>query len=244
MSGHSHWATIKHKKGAADAKKGKIFSKVAKLIIQAARHGGGDPDHNIKLYYALDKARACNMPRENIERAIKRGTGEGGDTVMEEITYEGYGPGGVAVIIQALTDNRNRTGPEMRKLFEANGGNLGAAGCVGYLFDTRGVLIIAGAGVNEDALMTVALDQGAQDLRKVEDAFEVICEPHEFDKLRQALTEAKYKIELAEVVKLPKTRMALEPAKSAKVGRLLEALNEHDDVQEVYTNLEEAQPVG
>src|SRR3954466_9539892 len=165
MSGHSHWATIKHKKGAIDARRGKLWSKLSRAIIIAARSGGGDPTMNLKLRYAIDKARAVSMPRDNIERAIKRGTGEIEGVVYEEITYEGYGPGGVAVMVDVLTDNRNRTSGEIRKIFERGGGKMGSAGCVAYLFERKGVFSVDAAAVDEDALMGIALDAGADDLR-------------------------------------------------------------------------------
>src|SRR5262245_25035834 len=161
MSGHSHWATIKHKKGAIDARRGKLWSKLARAIIIAARHGGGDPNMNLKLRYAIDKARSVSMPKDNIERAIKRGTGEIEGVTYEEITYEGYAPGGVAVMVDVLTDNRNRTAGEIRKIFERNGGNLGSSGCVGYLFERKGLLAVPKAMTDEDTLMGVALDAGA-----------------------------------------------------------------------------------
>src|ERR1700730_18289960 len=161
MSGHSHWATIKHKKGAIDARRGKLWSKLSRAIIIAARHGGGDPTMNLKLRYAIDKARSVSMPKDNIERAVKRGTGEVEGLIFEEITYEGYGPGGVAVLVDVLTDNRNRTAGEIRKIFDRSGGKMGSAGCVGYLFERKGIFTIDAAATDEDALMTIALDAGA-----------------------------------------------------------------------------------
>src|SRR3954466_9070350 len=165
MSGHSHWATIKHKKGAIDAKRGKLWSKLSRAIIIAARHGGGDPNMNLKLRYAIDKAREVSMPKDNIERAIKRGTGEIDGLIYEEITYEGFGSGGVAVLVDVLTDNRNRTAGEVRKIFERNGGTMGSAGSVAYLFQRKGVFIVAPDGKDEDTLMGIALDAGADDMR-------------------------------------------------------------------------------
>src|SRR5207253_1020179 len=166
MSGHSHWATIKHKKGAIDAKRGKLFSKLSRAIIIAARHGGGDPNMNLKLRYAIDKAREVSMPKDNIERAIKRGTGEVEGMTFEEITYEGFGSGGVAILVDVLTDNRNRTSGEIRKIFERAGGNMGSAGCVGYLFERKGLFSVPTAGQDEDTLMGIALDAGADDLKR------------------------------------------------------------------------------
>src|SRR6266567_2225111 len=166
MSGHSHWATIKHKKGAIDAKRGKLFSKLSRAIIIAARHGGGDPEMNLKLRYAIDKARQVSMPKDNIERAVKRGTGETEGITFEEITYEGYGSGGVAILVDVVTDNRNRTAGEIRKIFERSGGKMGSAGCVGYMFKRKGVFHVSAEGVDEDTLMGIALDAGADDLKR------------------------------------------------------------------------------
>src|SRR6478736_3620342 len=181
MSGHSHWATIKHKKGAIDAKRGKLFSKLSRAIIIAARHGGGDPETNLKLRYAIDKAREVSMPKDNIERAVKRGTGEMEGLVFEEITYEGYGPGGVAVLVEVLTDNRNRTNGEVKKIFERANATVGVPGSVGYMFDRKGFFAIDAIKYpDEDALMTIALDAGAEDLRREDDVFEVTCDPSKF----------------------------------------------------------------
>src|SRR5438552_5224257 len=177
MSGHSHWATIKHKKGAVDARRGKLWSKLSRAIIIAARHGGGDPTMNLKLRYAIDKARQVSMPKDNIERAIKRGTGDLEGLHFEEITYEGFAPGGVAIMVDVLTDNRNRTAGEVRKIFERAGGHMGSAGCVAYLFEHKGVLSVSATGVAEDMLMGVVLDAGADDLKRTNDAFEITCDP-------------------------------------------------------------------
>src|SRR5882762_8402602 len=183
MSGHSHWATIKHKKGAIDAKRGKMFSKLSRAIIIAARHGGGDPEMNLKLRYAIDKARQVSMPKDNIERAIKRGTGELDGLTYDEISYEGFGPGGVAIMVDILTDNRNRTNGEVRKIFERGGGNMGSAGCVGYLFERKGVLAVDAAGVDEDNLMAIALDAGAEDMKREGHSYEIVCDPALFGKV-------------------------------------------------------------
>src|SRR5579884_2445626 len=172
MSGHSHWATIKHKKGAIDAKRGKLFSKLSRAIIIAARHGGGDPEMNLKLRYAIDKARSVSMPKDNIERAIKRGTGDMEGAVFEEITYEGYGPGGVAILVDVLTDNRNRTAGEIRKIFEKGGGKMGSAGNVAYLFERKGIIAVPASATDEDTLMGIILEAGADDLKQHGDAFE------------------------------------------------------------------------
>src|SRR5438105_12493817 len=177
MSGHSHWATIKHKKGAIDAKRGKLFSKLSRAIIIAARHGGGDPEMNLKLRYAIDKAREVSMPKDNIERAVKRGTGELEGQTFEEILYEGYGPGGVAILVDILTDNRNRTASEIRKIFERSGGKMGSAGCVAYLFERKGVFSIDASTIDEDSLMGIALDAGADDLERWGGTFAITCDP-------------------------------------------------------------------
>src|SRR6266446_5861715 len=187
MSGHSHWATIKHKKGAIDAKRGKHFSKLSRAIIIAARHGGGDPEMNLKLRYAIDKARQASMPKDNIERAVKRGTGEMEGITLEEITYEGFGPGGVAILVDVLTDNRNRTTGEIRKIFERGGGNMGSAGCVAYLFERKGVLTVAASAVDEDTLLAIVLDAGADDLKREGDVFAITCDPTSFNQVQEAL---------------------------------------------------------
>src|SRR5213080_2619936 len=187
MSGHSHWATIKHKKGAVDARRGKLWSKLSRAIIIAARHGGGDPNMNLKLRYAIDKAREVSMPKDNIERAIKRGTGDVEGAVFEELTYEGIGPGGVAVLVDVLTDNRNRTNGEVRKIFERSGGKMGSAGSVGYLFERKGTFSIDASAVDEDTLMGIALDAGADDLKRSGSSFDITCDPSAFAQVQEAL---------------------------------------------------------
>ena len=219
MSGHSHWATIKHKKGAIDARRGKLWSKLSRAIIIAARHGGGDPTMNLKLRYAIDKARAVSMPRDNIERAIKRGTGEIEGITYEEITYEGYAPGGVAVMVDTLTDNRNRTSGEIRKIFER-----------------KGVITVEAAKVDEDALMGVALDAGAEDLRRDGAYFTVTTDPASFTKVKEAVEAAAYKVADATLGQVPKVAVDVDEETGRKVARLMEALDDHDDVQNVYTN--------
>ena len=238
MSGHSHWATIKHKKGAADAKKGKLFSKIARLIILAARQGGGDPKMNLKLQYALDEARAANMPKDNVERAIKRGTGELEGVSYEEVTYEGYGPGGVAFLVEALTDNKNRSAAEIRKLFEGTGGNLGTSGSVRRLFDRKGLIRVAGAGITEDQLMSDVLDAGADNLEKDGDQFEITTAALDYDKVKKALTDKKYKIESSELGMIPSLTVPVDEEVGAKILRLYEGLDESDDVQKIYANFE------
>jgi YebC/PmpR family DNA-binding regulatory protein len=237
MSGHSHWATIKHKKGAIDAKRGKLWSKLSRAIIIAARHGGGDPTMNLKLRYAIDKAREVSMPKDNIERAIKRGTGELEGVTYEEITYEGFAPGGVAVLVDVLTDNRNRAAGEVRKTFERNGGTMGSAGSVAYLFHRTGVFLVAPDDKDEDTLMGIALDAGADDMRPVGANFEILCEPAAFNKVKEALTKAGVNIRNAEVAQMPKAPTDVDLESAQKVMRLIEALDDHDDVQNVYTSM-------
>ena len=237
MSGHSHWATIKHKKGAVDARRGKLWSKLSRAIIIAARHGGGDPVMNIKLRYAIDKARAVSMPKDNIERAIKRGTGDQEGIVYEEITYEGFGPGGVAVMVDVVTDNRNRTAGEVRKLFEKGGGHMGSAGNVGYLFERKGLIGVPAGGTDEDTLMGIALDAGADDLKKSGDTFEITCDPSAFSQVKAAVEGKGLAPSHAEITQLPKVQVEKDVETAKKVLRLVETLDDHDDVQNVYTNL-------
>jgi len=237
MSGHSHWATIKHKKGAVDAKRGKLWSKLSRAIIIAARHGGGDPAMNLKLRYAIDKARAVSMPKDNIERAIKRGTGETAGT-FEELTYEGYGPGGVAMLIDVLTDNRNRTNGEIRKIFERCGGKMGSAGTVAYLFERKGVFIVDAKTVDEDTLMGVILEAGADDLKRLDDDFEILCDPTIFNEVKTALEKAAIQTKVAEITQLPKAPTDLDVEAGLKVMRLIDALDDQDDVQNVYTSMQ------
>ncbi len=237
MSGHSHWATIKHKKGAIDAKRGKLWSKLSRAIIIAARHGGGDPNMNLKLRYAIGKAREVSMPKDNIERAIKRGTGELGGEIIEEITYEGLGPGGVAIMVDVLTDNRNRTAGEIRKIFERGGGKLASAGAVGYQFERKGLLSINAADTDEDTLMGIALDAGADDMKRAGSAFEITCDPAHFAQVQEAVTKQGLKPVVAEITQLPKVSMDVDAEAGKKVVRLVEALDDHDDVQHVYSNL-------
>src|SRR5262245_42422008 len=203
MSGHSHWATIKHKKGAVDARRGKLWSKLSRAIIIAARHGGGDPTMNLKLRYAIDKARQVSMPKDNIERAIKRGTGEGNEGHLEELTYEGL-MGHVAVMVDVVTDNRNRTAGEVRKIFERSGGKMGSAGAVHYLFDRKGLFAVAASGADEDTLMALALDAGADDMKRSGSHFEITCDPAAFAKVQEALQQNHVAAEVAEITQLPK----------------------------------------
>lgn len=237
MSGHSHWARIKRKKGATDAKRGKVFSKCARAIMVAARNGGADPSMNLSLRYAIDDARAANMPRENIERALKKGAGELGGAAIEEIAYEGYGPGGVAILLETMTDNRNRTTSELQKIFEKGGGAMGRPGCVAWLFEQKGVVAI-GAGAEEEKIMEVALAAGAEDMRDLQDGFEVISPPEVFHQVRSALQEAGFAIERAEITRIPKSSVPLGENDARKALALLEALDDHEDVQKVHANFE------
>jgi YebC/PmpR family DNA-binding regulatory protein len=236
MAGHSHSANIAHRKGIVDAKRGKLFSKLCRAIYVAARNGGGDPDSNLKLRYAIDKARSYSCPKENIERSIKKGTGELGAENFEAVTYEGYGPGGVAVLCEALTDNRNRTAGELRKAFEVCGGNLGASGCVSYLFAYKGLFVVEAKTVAEDRLMEVALEAGADDLQRVDEYFEVTCDPRAFEAVRKALESAKIAVESAETSYIPNTTVDLDVENGKRMLKLREILDENDDVQDVYAN--------
>ena len=243
MSGHSHWSTIKRKKGAADARRGKVFSKCAKAITVAAKTGGGDPDMNLRLRYAIDEARSVNMPSANIQRAIKKGTGElDGGTQIEEVVYEGYGPGGVAILADAMTDNRNRTSSDVGKLFERHGGNLGQPGCVAWMFSQKGVITVTGFD-DEEQLMDVALAAGAEDLNQTDDGFEVLCAPDAFEAAKKALAEAGIPIERAEVSQVPQNYISLGENDARKVLALLEGLEDHDDVQKVHSNFDVAPEV-
>jgi YebC/PmpR family DNA-binding regulatory protein len=237
MSGHSHWATIKHKKGAIDAKRGKLFSKLSRAIIIAARNGGGDPEMNLKLRYAIDKARQVSMPKDNIERAVKRGTGELEGLTFEEILYEGYGPGGVAVMVDVLTDNRNRTAGEIRKIFERSGGKMGSAGCVAYMFERKGLFGVDAGGTDEDTLMGIALDAGADDLKQAGSGFDVTCDPAVFNKVQEALEKNGIKPTVAEITQLAKAPVDVDAETGQKVMRLMEALDDHDDAQAVHSNM-------
>ena len=238
MSGHSKWATIKRQKGANDARRGQLFTKLAREISLAARDGG-DPNFNFKLRLIVDKARASNMPKENIERAIKRGSGTGDDgAVLEEVTYEGYGPHGVAILMQVVTDNRNRTVSEIRRALTRGGGNLGESGSVGWLFDSKGLIGLAGDRMNQDKVFELALEAGAEDVQFGEETAEIYTLPSDLQAVRQAFQDARYHVEDAEVTMLPKTYISLAPADTLQVMNLIEALEELDDVSKVYANLE------
>ncbi len=238
MAGHSHWAGIKHKKALVDKRRGKLWSKLARAIIMAARSGGGNPDTNIKLRYAIDKAREANMPNDTIERAIKRGTGELEGSNYEEVVYEGYGPGGVAVMVAATTDNRNRTVSEIRKIFEKHGGSLGTSGCVAWMFQQKGMIIIPQSGISEDRLIEVVLEAGAEDVKQEGGNFVVYTQPGDFDTVKNALKEAGIGMEVSEVTMIPQSTVKLEGEDARKMLGLMEALEDHDDVQNVYANFD------
>lgn len=240
MSGHSKWSSIKHKKGAADAKRGKLFSKLSRAIIVAAREGGPDAAANLALQNAIEKARSYSMPKDNIERAIARGSGADADAAaFEQIVYEGYGPGGVAVMVEALTDNRNRTASEVRHAFDKHDGNLGTSGAVAWLFERRGGVLLAADGIDEDELVLAAAEAGADDVSRDGSSFQVTCAPEKLAGVRQAIADGGFEIEGAELTMVPKTTIALEDEAAArKVLRLVDALEENDDVQEVYANFD------
>jgi len=237
MAGHSHWANIQHKKGIADAKRGKLWSKLSRLILIAARSGGGDPITNLKLRYAIDKARAVSMPKDNIEYAIKKGTGELEGLVMEELTYEGFGPAGTAIMVELVTDNRNRTNGEIRKVFEKGGGNMGSSGCAAHFFERKGVFSIDSKVADEEKLMNVALDAGADDIKQEGDHFTVTCEPAAFSKVQDALSKNNISTISAEVSQIPKMQVDVDAEAARKITKLLDALDDNDDVQNVYCNV-------
>lgn len=237
MSGHSKWANIKHKKGKADALRGKITTKISREITIAVRMGGADPTGNMKLKLALSKAKANNVPKDNIQRAIQKGAGALEGQSFEEITYEGYGPAGVAMMVSCLTDNRNRTAADVRHVFTRHGGNLGGSGCVAYMFQQKGVFAISKeAGVEEDDLMMLALEAGAEDIKSEEDGFEIVTAPDAFDAVEKALADAGIEVEMAEITMIPDNMAALSAEDAEKVQKMLDALEDLDDVQDVYHN--------
>lgn len=239
MSGHSHWAGIKHKKAANDAKRGKVWSKVARLIIVAAKSGGGDPAQNLSLRYAIDKGKAANMPKDTIEKAIKKGTGELGGANYEDVLYEGYAPGGIAVMIQALTDNRNRTAPEIKKIFDRRGGSLGASGCVNWMFDKKGIIMVSKDAAEEEALMDIALGAGADDMQTTDEGYEITCQPAAYDDLIAALKENNIATEMAEISMVPQNTIAINDSETArKILNLMEDFEDHEDVQNVSANFD------
>ena len=236
MAGHSHSANIAHRKGVVDAKRGKLFSKLCRAIYVAAKNGGGDPAMNLRLRYAIDKARSVSCPKDNIERSIKKATGELGGESFEEILYEGYGPGGVAVLCSALTDNRNRTAGDLRRAFEVCGGNLGASGCVSYLFAFKGLFLIPATAISEEQLMELVLETGADDMQRVEDFYEVTCDAKLFDSIRSSFEEHKLPVETAEITYIPTTTVELDADNAKKMAKLRDILDENDDVQDMYAN--------
>lgn len=238
MSGHSKWSSIKHKKGAADARRGKIFTRLIKEITVAARLGGGDPDGNPRLRSAIAAAKAENMPKDNIERAIKKGTGELEGTNYEETNYEGYGPGGVAVLVDCLTDNKNRTVADLKHHFERNGGNLGEPGCVAWIFEKKGLIVIDRDKADEDLLLGLALEAGAEDVKDDENQFEIVTEPSDFESVKKAIEDANISFNLAEVTMIPKNTVKLEGKKAQQMLNLMEVLEDNDDVSNVYANFD------
>jgi YebC/PmpR family DNA-binding regulatory protein len=236
MAGHSHWAGIKHKKALIDNKRGKLWSKLSKAIIVAAKTGGGDPSMNLRLRYAIDDARQVSMPKDNIQRAIKRGTGEIAGGELEEVIYEGYGPSGVAVMCEILTDNRNRTAPEIRKVFEMSDGKLGATNCVAWMFDRKGQFIVSRAKCSEERLMEIALEAGAEDIKSEGDSFFVTCSPDELAAVQSALENAGIEPEDSRITQIPSNSVDLDVESGRKVLKLMEALDDHEDVQNVYSN--------
>jgi len=239
MSGHSHWAGIKHKKAANDAKRGKVWSKIARIIIVAAKSGGPDPAQNLALRYAIDKAKQANMPKDTIEKAVKKGAG-GGDTVaFVSVAYEGYAHGGVAIMAEALTDNRNRTAPEVRKIFERHGGSLGTTGCVNYLFNKKGLITVSTKDADENSLMEIALSAGAEDMQNTGEVYEITCEPAAYENLKKALEEKQIPLQVAELSMIPQNSIPITDAESArKILALMDELEEHDDIQNVYANFD------
>ena len=237
MAGHSKWANIKHKKAATDAKRGKLWSKLSKAIMVAAKNGGSDLDTNVRLRTLVGDARAVSMPKDNIERAIKKGAGELESQAFEEIIYEGYGPGGVAVMCEILTDNRNRTAPEVKKIFEKHGGKMGATGCVGYLFDRKGMLVFDAKTIDEEKLMEVTMEAGAEDMSSEEGAIEVVCDPEAYSDVAEAIEKAEIVCISKEVTRIPQTTVDLDLETARQVLKLIDALEDNDDVQSVSTNM-------
>jgi len=238
MSGHSKWSTIKHKKGAADAKRGKIFTKLIKEITVAARMGGGDPEANPRLRKAINDAKAQNMPKDNLERAIKKGTGDLEGVEYEELTYEGYGPGGVAVLVECLTDNKNRTVADVRYIFSKSGGNIGTDGCVSWMFDKKGLISVDKESADEDTLMEIALEAGAEDVKDEGDCFEVITDPADFDTVKEAIEAASIKYQVAEVTMIPQTQTRVEGKDAEQMIKFMDAMDDCDDIQKFYSNAE------
>jgi YebC/PmpR family DNA-binding regulatory protein len=238
MSGHSKWATIKRKKAVTDQKRGKAFTQIIKEITIAARMGGGDPKGNPRLRLAIDKAKAANMPADNIKRGIQKGTGELPGVVYEDVMYEGYGPGGVAMIVESVTDNKNRTVSEVRNIFERHNGKLGAANSVAYMFHRKGIIHVPKSAFSEDELLGIILEAGAEDLKTDQETFEIVTAPEAFEKVRQTLESKNIKMEIAEVEMIPENTVKVEGKEAEQVLKLVEMLEEHDDVQHVYANFD------
>ncbi len=239
MSGHSKWHNIRLRKGKQDAVRSKLFTKIAREIIVAAREGGGNPDSNLRLRLVIQKARENSMPQDNIKRAIQRGTGEVEGANYEEVTYEGYGPAGVAVMVKCLTDNRNRTVAELRNIFSKSGGNLGESGCVSWMFESKGLVQIPASASDEDTVMMATMDAGAEDIRVEDDTIEVLCRPEDLPKVRDAITEAGIEFTSAEVTMLPMNTVKIDNSKEAsQILRLMDALDDNDDVQQAYANFD------
>lgn len=239
MSGHSHWAGIKHKKAANDAKRGKVWSKLARLIIVAAKNGGGDPGQNLSLRYAIDKAKAANMPKDTIEKAVKKGSGELEGVSFEEVVYEGYGPNGVAIMVEALTDNRNRTAPEIKRTFERRSGSLGTSGCVNWMFDKKGLITVAVADSDEEELMELAIGAGADDFENTGEVYEITCEPVAFSELKAAIDAKEITTQVAEISMIPQNTVEItNEAVAEKIMALIEEFEDQDDVQNVYSNFD------
>ena len=236
MAGHSHWAGIKHKKALIDNKRGKLWSKLSKAIIVAAKMGGGDLDANIRLRYAVDAAKAVSMPKDNITRAIKRGTGELDGGNLDEVLYEGYGPAGVAILCEILTDNRNRTAGEIRKFFELADGKLGESGCVAWMFERKGLFLVPSGKTSEEQILEIGLEAGVDDVKAADGKFEVTCEPSDFQRVAEALAKHGIETELAEISRIPTSTVDLDAEAGRKVLKLVEKLDDHDDVQSVAAN--------
>ena len=239
MSGHSHWAGIKYKKAVVDAKRGKTWSKISRMIIVAAKNGGGDPSSNLALRYAIDKAKAANMPKDTIEKAVKRGTGELGAVDFKEVLYEGYGPAGVAIMVEALTDNHNRTTPEIKRIFEKHAGSMGATGCVSWMFNKKGLITVSTQQADEEQLMEIALNAGADDMDNTGEVYEITCDPAAYEKLTAALKEKEIPTQVAEISMVPQSAVQVtDEATAKKIIALMEGFEDHDDVQNAYANFD------
>ncbi len=238
MSGHSKWASIKHKKAAQDAKRGKIFTKLIRELTVAAREGGGNPDTNPRLRTAIDRAKSANMPTDNIEKAIKRGTGELEGVTYETCFFEGYGPGGIAIMVEALTDNKNRTSAEIRNIFSKKGGNMAGSGSVSWIFSKKGYILIKKDRISEDDLLSIVLDAGAEDVKTEDENFEVITDPKDFENVKEALRKGNIEMETADITMIPSSTVKVVGSEAKQVLALVEALEDHDDTQNVYANFD------